>query len=178
MRQLTGIGLFVLFAFLMVGIYPMQWALRHMARREARAMIRARGNRMEGLVSFTFHTSRGEVTDPAFAWEEEDEFTFHGHLYDVVDQHVDGDRITFHCLPDAEEDGLTHFARLLDPFRHRHRSSPVGSHAFIKLIADLFLTPQTNAAGPGSSFAHAFAPARGGSPLAGYDRALLRPPSA
>jgi hypothetical protein len=178
MRQVVGTGLFLLFVFTMVGIYPAQWALRWMARREMKAMVHADGYDVEGLARLSFTLVRGEVMDRGFVWEEEDEFTFNDHLYDVVDIRTQGNVVTFLCLPDEDEDALVHCARMLDPFRHKHRSNTGGTQVLFKLITGLFAPCTAPGLEPDAHGVTMFAALDHAPLLAGFDRAPLRPPSA
>ncbi len=178
MRQATGVGLFLFFAFTIVGIYPAQLALRWMERREMKAMVRAGAYDAEGLARLSFTLVEGEVAEHGFAWEEEDEFTYNDHLYDVVHTRTDGNVVTFLCLPDEDEDTLVHCAHMLDPFRHKHRSANGGTQVLFKLITGLFVPCAVSPLEPDASDVTVFAALDRAALLAGFDQAPLRPPAA
>ncbi len=178
MRQATGVGLFLFFAFTIVGIYPAQLALRWMERREMKAMVQAGAYDMDRLAHLSFTLVGGEVADHGFAWEEEDEFSYNDHLYDVVDTRTDGNIVTFSCLPDGDEDTLVHCAHMLDPFRHKHRSANGGTQVLFKLITGLFVPCGVSPIEQDASDVEVFAALDRADLLAGFDRVPLRPPAA
>lgn len=178
MRQATGVGFFLFFAFTIVGVYPAQLALRWMERREMKAMVHAGAYDTEGLSRLSFTLVGGEVAEHGFAWEEEDEFTYNDHLYDVVHTRTDGNVVTFLCLPDEDEDTLVHAARMLDPFRQKHRSTNGGTQVLFKLIMGLLLPGTVAPVEPGASDTTMFAALDRTVLLAGFDQAPLRPPTA
>ncbi len=90
MQRFLGIGLLVVFAFVLVGVYPAQWALRNMARSEMRRGIREGSVKQARVIELSFPTTNGRVNDPQFAWKEADEFMFQGAMYDVVVQMAQG----------------------------------------------------------------------------------------
>jgi hypothetical protein len=177
-RQFAGIGLLLFFAFTMAGIYPAHWALRRMAHRDMKALVRTGGYQLEGLAELSFKLVRGNVTDPGFMWEEEGEFSFNDRLYDVIDSRVTGDIVTFRCLPDGREDALVHFAKRLDPFRSGDRSADSSTPLMLKLIVDQFMGPANDPPCLHEPAVVAFAESGPALLLTGFERVQLRPPTA
>lgn len=178
MRRFAGAGLLLFFVFVMAGIYPAQWTLRCMARREMKTMMRARGGRLEGVAELSFKLVRGEVADAHFTWEEEDEFSFNDRLYDVIDSKVAGDIITFRCLPDGREDVMAHCSKELSPFGAGDRSPTDGAPLMLKLVMDQFTGPVNEPARPTEAGIFAFKEDPAPLLLAGFERVQLRPPAA
>lgn len=174
MRRLVGSGLLLLFAFALAGVYPAQWSLRNQARREMRAIIRACSGRIDGVAVITLPLVNGRVNDERFAWEEADEFSFDGAMYDVVLQEVKGDVVVFHCVADAREDALIAHAQRVDPFHAHDRSAPA---PVLKFIGDQFLAPQHGGL-TAASFLLGTATTSGTQEvLNGHGRAPFRPPA-
>src|SRR5215510_10895581 len=67
----------------------------------------------EHLTTFVFTIDNGKVLDERFEWEEENEFSLEGSMYDVVDQKIKGNKITIRCVKDDQENELlSSFAHL------------------------------------------------------------------
>lgn len=178
MRQATGVSLFLFFAFTIVGVYPAQWALRWMERREMKAMVHAGRYDVAGLARLSFTLIGGEVADRGFTWEEEDEFSFNDHLYDVVDIRTEGNVLTFLCIPDEDEDALANGARMLDQYRHKHRSTKGGTQVLSKLITGLNDPSARSPMEPDESGATVFTSFDRTALLTGFNSEPLRPPAA
>lgn len=141
MRRWAGLALLLFFGFALVGVFPAQWAARQSARREMRALIHARGAQLEGMVALSFHVLDGQVTDDGFQWEEEDEFSYRGALYDVVSKEEHEGIITFHCMADGKEDTVLRKARDLAAATGPDRPSEGPSHLLMKFMCDDYLLP-------------------------------------
>lgn len=112
MARIPAIALLASFLLGLTGTYPIEQFMRLRLRRQAHAWIRS-GARGKEVVTFTFHLQNGAVSDPRFAWEEEDEFRLDDEWFDVVDRTVQGDKVTIRCVPDGRETQLVaHFAEL------------------------------------------------------------------
>lgn len=175
MRRLVGSGLLLLFAFALAGVYPAQWSLRNQARREMRAIIRTHAGRMDGVAVITLPFVNGRVNDDRFTWEEENEFSFDGAMYDVVLQEVKGDVVVFHCVSDAHEDALIAHAQRVDPFHSHDRSAP---GPVLKFIGDQFLAPQRGHLTAAPFLIGAAASSGAQEVLSGFGRTPFRPPAA
>lgn len=178
MRQAAGAGLFVFFVLTLVGVYPAQWALRQMARRDMKEMLRAGGSRVEGLAELSFKLMQGEVADAGFTWEEQGEFSFNDRLYDVIDSRRVGDVVTFLCIPDEREDALVDCARRLDPSRPADRTGTDGAPLMLKLVVDHFIPPTGHLGTPREPVSIPFVTEGPALLLAGFEQVALRPPTA
>lgn len=141
MRRWAGLALLLFFGVALVGVFPAQWAARQSARREMKALIRAHGAQLEGMVALSFQLVQGEVTDEGFQWEEEDEFIYRGALYDVVSTEEHDGVITFHCLADGKEDAVLRKARDLAAATGPDHSSEGPSRLLVKFMCDDYLLP-------------------------------------
>jgi hypothetical protein len=118
MQRSVSSALLIVFAFALVGVYPLQWQFRMAARTHMRAMVRTQGRRLPGALELSFPLSHGTVSDERFAWEEKDEFSLDGRMYDVISLHVSADKVTFLCVADAEEGELIAQAESTAPSGH------------------------------------------------------------
>lgn len=141
MQRSLGSGLLIVFVIALVAVYPLQWRLRSEAREHMRTMIRARGCRMEGVLSVDLTLVNGAVADPRFAWEEEHEFSFNGSMFDVIEQSVHGDRLHIVCVADGNEDALIAQARRTAPNGHSGGGVPL---SMLLSVAGSFLPPDAH----------------------------------
>lgn len=175
MHRSVGSALLVVFAFALAGIYPLQWQLRMAARLHMHAVVRVQGRKAPGTMELTFPASHGRVNDHRFAWEEKDEFSVDGRMYDVISWHMSGGTITFLCVPDAEEDALIVQARRSVPINGADGRVPA---SLLRSIVGVYLPATMSGRIPAAlPSAHPFPVTEDGHTLAGFDRALLRPPA-
>jgi hypothetical protein len=50
----------------------------------------------------------GEEVKSLINWKHDSEFEYNGHMYDVVDQHYEGDSVILTCYKDQKETSLNH----------------------------------------------------------------------
>ena len=141
MQRLLGSGLLLVFAIALVAVYPLQWRLRSEAREHMRALIHAQGCRMEGLLSIDLPLWNGSVADPRFAWEEENEFSLNGSMFDVIEQRIQGDRLHLLCVADGNEDALIAQAKRTDPNGQPGGDVPL---SMLLSVAGSFLPPEAH----------------------------------
>jgi hypothetical protein len=139
MQRPLSIGLLLVFAVALVGVYPAQWAMRSMARNEIWSNIERGTVDAARVIDLPFATTRGQVSDARFAWKEDNEFKFNGAMYDVLGRTISEGRITFHCIADKEEDALVSYAALLDPLSDLGNGISGKGHSVIKSVAKHFL---------------------------------------
>ena len=178
MQRHLGLALFAVFAYALVGIYPAQWALRELARQEMGAYIKEGGAPVNAVVSFTFTSLNDEVNAPGFAWEEENEFSYNGGLYDVLGREQGEGTITFHCLADARENAIVQNGKKLIPLGAPGRSSTGGSNVLIKFMGEHYLPKAITDRALFSSEGRIEHPRCETAALTGFASSLLRPPVA
>ena len=139
MQRSLGIGLLLVFAVALVGVYPAQWAVRSMARHEMWSSIERVTVDAARITDLSFTTASGKVSDPRFAWKEDNEFMFQGAMYDVLGRTVREGRITFHCIADKEEDALVRCAALLDPLTDFGNAIGGKGHSVLRSVAKHYL---------------------------------------
>ncbi|HRH39627.1 MAG TPA: hypothetical protein PK760_14855, partial [Flavobacteriales bacterium] len=171
MRRSIGIVLLLFFAFTLVGVHPLQEVLREMARAEMVRNIAANGTE-EGVTQLHFALDGDRVADPLFAWEEEDEFTYDGRLYDVVRTERTGDHIVFFCIPDEREDSIVASGKELDPYR----TGGPHKRLVVKCALDGYTMPATLVNEPRSCVTAVTAHPVDERALSGHGTSLLRPP--
>lgn len=178
MHRALGIGLLAFFSFVLAGIFPAQWLVRHTARREMRAMIRARSARLEGVLELTFRTVGGRIQDASFQWEEEHREFFHdGKLYDVISSEPGEGQVTFRCIQDGREERMLRDARDLTPGIDPERSPDGKGRLLVKFMCEHFLGPteRPGRADTGQDPSHLHAV--GAAVLSGHPRDRFRPPA-
>ena len=176
MQRYLGIGLLLVFAYALVGVYPAQWAVRSMARNAMWSNIERGTVDAARVMDLCFTTTKGQVSDTRFAWSENNEFQFNGAMYDVLGRTVSEGRITFHCIADKEEDTLVSCAALLDPLSDLGNGISGKGHSVIRSVAKHYLghdavlppvLPDQSPSVPGTSSASA---------QDGFTRPVSRPP--
>ncbi len=139
MSRLPGIAFLAVFAYALSGVYPVQWALRELAREDMKAFIQA-GGASEGVVAeISFALVQGEVADPRFTWQEQDEFSFCGAMYDVVGREVKNSTIIFHCISDQRETEVVSGSTAIAQASDNDRSIQGHGHAMIKSISERYV---------------------------------------
>jgi hypothetical protein len=80
------------------------------------------------------------VSSPGPEWTDENEFLWHGMMYDVVRTEIKNGNITYWCINDRQEEKL--FAGLTDHInRHmKDQSSDKNKPQFNKAVIDLFFS--------------------------------------
>jgi hypothetical protein len=137
MRQWLGLTFLALFAYALVGVYPVQFALREMAREEMRTMLVSQPSL--GTIELTFPLEHGKVIASGFAWEEEHEFSFNNVLYDVVSSTVHGNTITFQCIRDEQETTLIAQTRAIDELNAGSQLPQNTSKCVAKFVAQKYV---------------------------------------
>lgn len=140
MLRVPALALLACFILGLAGSYPVERFMRLRVRQEMRAWIRSSADDKD-VVSLSFPLRHGKISDPDLAWHEEDEFSFGGQWFDVVDKVVNGDRITLRCVRDGQEERLiARFASLNTGGRPGEQQS---TQALILLLGQHYL-PQAH----------------------------------
>lgn len=142
MSRLPGIAFLVVFGYSLIGVYPVQWTLRELAKQDMKAFIREGSARDRVVTDLSFALVRGEVVDACFAWEEKDEFNFDGAMYDVVGREVKNGVITFHCMSDQRETKLVAGSKAIDQANGSDRSMQRNGRALIKSISERYVSEE------------------------------------
>ena len=135
---MLAIGLFVVLASNLAGIFIFFEFQKWDIRREVKAMIK------QNLpdADLTAITLSPELHHN-LTWQDETEFEYHGILYDVVRQKkLDDGSIVYYCLQDAKETDLfTSLADLLDKAVNSRKNCKTPVNNFFSLFTQICLPP-------------------------------------
>ena len=176
MTRLLGFSFLAVFAYALVGVYPVQWALREMAKEYMKSFIQQGGPCDGSVTSLSFPLANGEVTDPRFAWDGDDEFSFDGAMYDVLSREVKNGAITFHCIGDQKETSLLAISKTIDQVGGSDRSMQQNSKTLIKFISERYVCDEMFAFNMFSSSDLCTWPAPLAQVNAGYEPHFAPPP--
>jgi hypothetical protein len=84
------------------GTYLYYHYKKNQVRKEVAAIIK---NNLSEKTVTVFKLTAEEVTT-RINWKRDCEFEYNGHMYDVVDQHPEGDLVVFTCYKDRKETSL------------------------------------------------------------------------
>jgi hypothetical protein len=85
----------------MSGLFVVFYFQQQELKREMRQYIR-RHEQFSGITIFTFPAKHQK----SLQWEIDEEYSFHGQLYDVIKKVQRGDQIFVYCIPDDKESAL------------------------------------------------------------------------
>lgn len=107
-------------------------AMKRMLRRHV-------SNQDELVFSLALHAKPG-TEGPE--WEEEDEFSLHGKMYDVIDKKIENGKLVVRCIADEKETELIKkFQQVLEKqFGNRAKKR---SASLLKIITTPFTLPST-----------------------------------
>ena len=176
MQRWLGIAFLALFGYALVGIYPVRSLLREMAQQDMKAFIRDGGDQSPMVTDLSFTLKNGEVADAGFVWEEEDEFTFDGAMYDVVSREVHEGIITFHCISDQRETRLTVQANAIDQANGPVQAPKTNSKALAKFVSGKYLRENAVAINVSTPIDIGFRPVHGTMTSGGHVRFSAPPP--
>jgi hypothetical protein len=130
--------------FMMTGFRAIFRLRRAEIKSQVRRSIRNRKSN-EGLVEFSFNLNNKEQLS-RIEWEDGHEFRFNGHMYDVVEKTVTGNRMVLLCLPDTREEALV---RAYEKMNEEQNGPPhSASFSLFKLLRSLFAPPGSHGAPP------------------------------
>ncbi|MCI1186781.1 hypothetical protein MON38_05075 [Hymenobacter sp. DH14] len=138
MKQLSVFALLAVFLYNLVGVYPVALWRQHEFRRVAEARRRAAlPDRALVRVAVAQHA---EATD--LVWHEAGEFSYRGHLFDVVRQHARPDSTIYFCWPDrGEEHLLASLAEHVREFAQPDAGTRKSAQKVLDYLAKLYLLP-------------------------------------
>ncbi len=88
-------------------------------------------NEEEKIVELKISLAEINSSSAAFHWMEEDEFTFHGHMYDVIDSHIENGLLIVKCYEDTKEGSL--YEKLKEQHSSDENETPLkGKHTVLK----------------------------------------------
>lgn len=87
-----------------------------------------------------------ETADQLIWLDDNLEFSYQGHMYDLVCTDVRNDTIIYHCINDKTEESLIHEIANNDnhPFPGQHQDSRIVLQ-FFKIISEIVIEPSANA---------------------------------
>jgi len=74
-------------------------------KREMKRQLQADPN-LQGQAELQFALQNGIPVDNNFSWEEEEEFSWNGKMYDIIEQHTVRNILTIRCIQDIKEKEL------------------------------------------------------------------------
>ena len=138
MKQLSVFVLLAVLLYQLVGAYPVALWRQHEFRQAAE------GKRRAALPDAAL--VRVAVAGPAqakeLAWHEAGEFSYRGHLFDVVRQQVRADSTIYFCWPDrGEEHLLAGLAEHVRAFAHPDAGTRKSAQKMLDYLAKLYVLP-------------------------------------
>ncbi len=107
MKQSAVILLLVLLLLQSGGYYIIFCADILEAKHEAIEIVENADRNKEQVTTLTFPYRDGTVLAADLTFNDEDEFTYHGRMYDVISSEKTNGQITFKCYTDSKETSLT-----------------------------------------------------------------------
>ena len=130
--------LLAVFLYNLVGAYPVALWRQH-AFRQAAETQRRTGLPDAALVRVAI-AQHAATTD--LVWHETAEFTYQGHLFDVVRQHARADSTIYFCWPDrGEEHLLASLAEHVREFAQPDAGTRKSAQKVLDYLAKLYLIP-------------------------------------
>ncbi|GAB3741871.1 hypothetical protein GCM10027594_21440 [Hymenobacter agri] len=138
MKQLSVFVLLAVFLYQLVGVYPVALWRQHEFRRVAESKRRAA--LPDAALVRVAVAGPAQVTE--LAWHEEHEFSYRGHLFDVVRQQVRADSTIYFCWPDkGEEHLLAGLAEHVREFAHPDAGTRKSAQKMLDYLAKLYVLP-------------------------------------
>lgn len=97
--------------------------------------------RHKDIEHFEFNLVNGEPSDPSFKWEEENEFSFRGRMYDVIEKKQEGNKFIIACVNDTKEDVLINE---LSGIQKERNSKPLKGGPSLYFLFGLFFSSGEN----------------------------------
>ena len=134
--------LLAVFLYNLVGVYPVALWRQHTFRRVAEAQRRrALPDRLLTRVAVA---RQAKSTD--LVWHEAEEFSYRGHLFDVVRQHTWADSTIYLCWPDrGEEQLLASLVEHVREFAQPDAGTRKAAQKALNYLAKLYLLPSAEA---------------------------------
>lgn len=130
--------LLAVFLYNLVGVYPVALWRQHEFRQAAEAQRRM-GLPDEALVRIVV---ANKVKSTDLVWQEAQEFSYHGQLFDVVRQHARADSTIYCCWPDrGEEHLLASLAEHVREFAQPDAGTRKSAQKVMDYLAKLYLLP-------------------------------------
>ena len=108
----TAVILLLILLFLQTGGYYLIFSFNILeAKRDALNFIENADKDYEHVTTLTFPIKEGKLMAQGLIFNDEDEFTYQGRMYDVISSEKSKDHITFRCYTDNKETELTQNVR-------------------------------------------------------------------
>jgi hypothetical protein len=133
-KKITAIFLLFCLVFASAGYHFVFRFQIMQAKQEMKKQLKTSDRHKEDITKFKF---TGDKLDQ-LEWENENEFRFNGHMYDVISKHQENGSVDIRCIADEKETAL------LDQYMKINRSNIPGKKALnslIQLICAQFLPP-------------------------------------
>ena len=93
------------------------------------------------LTHLEFPAQNGKIIHDKFEWEEGDEFSFAGSMYDVIEMKVEKDKVVFTCLEDKRENDLLKSFEQIQKRQNRGKSRSATALQFLSVV---YYSPETD----------------------------------
>jgi len=103
LKQLISIPLLCCFFLNVIGYHIVFYFQREEIKDEMKTLVRRGDNHNEK--AFVFYLSDKEILQKLY-WEGNDEFSFNGQMYDVVEKKIEDGKIMIRCIADKKETAL------------------------------------------------------------------------
>jgi hypothetical protein len=128
-KKIAALLMLLLLFFLCTGYHFLFHVRLQGIKSEMKAYLRGLKDHPD-IVTFHFDFQQAQ----SLAWEEDREFTYKGERYDVIEKHMEGNRLLISCVPDKKE------SQLIEQYRSTHRDRDHSGFR-IKLMASGFILP-------------------------------------
>jgi hypothetical protein len=144
LKKLSGIVLIFALAFNLCGPFIFFQSIRYSIRREVKKQIKE-GIPDNQLILFTFEKDGTGKGAGDLIWYEDDEFSYHGDMYDVVRSREFGNQIFYYCLKDTDESqAFVNLDKLTDLRTKQDKNCQSKTQLMLRLlITEGLVKPQT-----------------------------------
>jgi len=97
------------------------------------------------LTRLEFPAQNGKIIHDKFEWEETNEFSFAGSMYDVIEMKVENDKVIFTCLEDKRENDLLKSFEQIQKRQNRGKNRAATALQFLSVV---YYSPDTDVTPP------------------------------